>query len=124
MDIEHRGERARSYLEKCRCGIPFLFRSSVPRIENTQTDLSVVVEIRIESNSVISCCFQVNRWWRRGILVGKVNVEEEASVGVGRAVRSGDQHSHHIHSVFIPTSEDRRTERQRQRSGDGDLFLR
>ena len=110
-------------LEKGRSGVPFLFGSSMPGVQNAQTHFAVVVQIRVEANGVIARGLEIDRRRGSGIFVGKVDVEEKAAVGVRSAVGTGDQHAHDVHAVLVRANEDRRIVGERQRSGDGDLFL-
>ena len=44
--------------------------------------LSIIVEVWIEANAVIGSCFKVDVHWRLRIVLGKVNIELETSIGV------------------------------------------
>lgn len=111
-------------MEKGRNGVPFSLRIvRVTCSECSDTHFPVVLRIRIESNGAIARSLEIDRRGRSGIFVGKLDVEEKASVGVGRAVGPGDQHSHDVHAVLVGANQDRGVGGERQRSGDGDLFL-
>lgn len=85
--------RSLIYLEKtARVSVPLFFRSTLPRVQNTETDFTVVVKIRIETDRVPARCLEVNHHWAVRIIRRKVHVEFETTVRVRRLSRPGYQH--------------------------------
>ena len=95
----------------------------MPRVQHRQTHLAVVVEVRVEAHRVAAGRVQVDQHRRVRIVVRKVDVEEEAAVGVGRVGRRGDEHLHQVEPAQVDPHKDRAAEAQRQTGGQGDRLL-
>jgi len=81
------------YRKEAGCfGIPPFFGTSSPCIQNAQTNFSTVVEVRIESNSASSGCYEKNVRWDIRILRGKVNIKFETPVGIRSSRWTRNEH--------------------------------
>lgn len=69
--------------------IPFFFGAAVPGVEDTEAHLSVIVEVGIESNGVAARGFQIDHHRAIWIISWEVDIELEATIGIGGFCRSG-----------------------------------
>ena len=71
--------------------VPFLFRSTVPCVEQRETNFAVNVKVRIETNSVLSSCGQMYFHWRQRIVRWEMDVEFKAAIPIRRVTRTCNQ---------------------------------
>ncbi len=77
------------------CGSIFV-DISPPSSEQWKANISICIQIRVESDRALACCHQINFWRNVWILVFTVNIEQKDSVCVGGFVASHDDTSNHI----------------------------
>lgn len=104
-------------------GVPLLLGPAVPRVQHTEAHLAVVVKIRIEPDRSPAGRLEIDHHRIVRIVRGKVDVELEAAVGVGRLGRPGYQDLHHVEPVRVAAHEDAAAVGQRQGRRQGHGFL-
>ncbi len=75
-----------------RVRVPLFLGTPVPRVQDGEADLAVVVQVRVEPNSVVARRLQVDLHRRVRVVQREEDVKLEDAVGVRRVVRAGDQH--------------------------------
>ena len=79
-------------LKQAWCGWdPYLFRSTVPCVEQRETNFAVNVKVRIETNSVLSSCGQMYFHWRQRIVRWEMDVEFKAAISIRRVTWTRNQ---------------------------------
>jgi len=95
----------------------------MPRVQNAQADLAVVVQVGVEANRLVASCLQVDEWRRLRVVSGKEDVELEAAVVVGRVLGPCNEDFHHVEAFFVTTGEHGAAVGERQGVADCDRLL-
>lgn len=103
---------------------PFLLGSALPGSQNRQTDLAVVVKVRIKAD--IPSTGRQEGTFRRsvGVALGEEDVELEKPIGVGSVIGSGDQNLHHVTATLVHTDENTVAGIEGESIGHGSQFLK